>query len=77
MSEDRQGSRIPGAGSLLANGAGILAALGIGFGGLFLVQNILSGEAEKLLHSGGRVEIPVQVDTRSAAEVVSRFRWKP
>lgn len=68
MSEDRQGSRISGAGSLLANGAGILAALGIGFGGLFLVQNILSGEAEKLLHSGGRVEIPVQGETMTTWE---------
>lgn len=45
-------------GVYLINFLGILAALMIAFGGLFLVQGGLAREQEKLLAAGGMVELP-------------------
>ncbi len=48
-------------GGLAMNLAGLAAAFGIGFGGLFVVQYRLEQEEEKLLQGAGSVEIPVSV----------------
>ena len=49
---------------------GILSAFAIAFGGLFLVQGRLSLEQEKLLESGGVMELPQTITTETAESVV-------
>lgn len=66
MREQRKMHKL--AGSLLLNGAGILAAFGVAFGGLFLVQASLAREADVLLRSGGMVEVPVQQESMTSWE---------
>ena len=66
MREQRKMHKL--AGSLLLNGAGILAAFGVAFGGLFLVQASLAREANVLLRSGGMVEVPVQQESMTSWE---------
>lgn len=57
-------------GSLAINFLGLLAAFGIGFGGLFLVQYRLEQEEAMLLKGAGAVEIPlpVEVEVSDAGE---------
>lgn len=66
MREQRKMHKL--AGSLLLNGAGILADFGVAFGGLFLVQASLAREANVLLRSGGMVEVPVQQESMTSWE---------
>lgn len=56
-------------GEITANLTGILSAFAIAFSGLFLVQDRLLQEQERLLESGGLMELP-QTGTTDAAESV-------
>lgn len=56
------------------NALGILATLAIALGGLFLVQNGLAREQEKLLSAGGAVELPppiAEIEVMDAADAVT------
>lgn len=52
-----------------ANLAGMLSAVGIALGGLFLVQDGLAREKESLLQGSGLVGITVQAEPAAAAEM--------
>lgn len=56
-------------GRIAVNLMGILSAFAIAFGGLFLVQGRLRLEQDRLLGSGGLVELPQTITTETAESV--------
>lgn len=60
-------------GRYFINLLGILAALAVAFGGLFLVQSGLAREQERLLEAGGIVELPpptAEIEIADAEEIM-------